>query len=529
MSEQLALLPEYLFAHVRLTLAALLTGLAISVPLGVFVSRRRWLEQPVLGVAGVIQTIPSLALLAGMVPILAAARVRSIGFLPAFLGLVLYSLLPILRNTVAGIGSVDPAYIEAARGVGMTPRQTLTRVELPLALPVIVAGARTATVWTVGAATLSTPVGATSLGNYIFSGLQTRNYVSVLVGCVASAGLALALDAIVKVFAAAVEQRRRTFLMVGGASVALACGAMLLTLARGGAEVGQVRIGAKTFTEQYILAEVLRDAIEESTTLRTHVSQSLGSSVVFDALRSGEIDAYVDYSGTVWATVMKRDTASADRATVLEEVGRHLQDEHGIVLVGALGFENAYALAMPRARAEELAAPTISELSRRAGRLTMGGDYEFFARPEWRAIESTYDLRPAKRRTMDASLMYDAAANGDVDFISAFSTDGRVKAFDLVILRDDEAAIPPYDAIILASARLAAEHPEAIEALRSLTGTIDGDTMRAMNSSVDRDGESPREVARRLSARARTRDRPRGAAPSAPPATPPDAPTRRAE
>lgn len=502
MSEQLALLPEYLFSHLRLTLAALLTGLAVSVPLGILVTRRRWLEQPVLGVAGVIQTIPSLALLAGMVPILAAVRLRSIGFLPAFLGLVLYSLLPILRNTVTGIASVDPAYVEAARGVGMTPRQTLARVELPLAMPVIVAGIRTATVWTVGAATLSTPVGATSLGNYIFSGLQTRNYVSVLVGCVASAGLALALDAVVRLFASAVEQRRRSFVILGLGAVALACGAMLMTLARGAKAADRVVIGSKTFTEQYILSEVLRGAIEEETALRTEVTQSLGSSVVFDALRTGEIDAYVDYSGTVWATVMQRDRPGIDRESVLAEVGRYLHDEHGIVLVGALGFENSYALAMRRARADELEQPTISALARRAGHMTMGGDYEFFGRPEWKAVEAAYGLRPAKRRTMDASLMYDAAANGDVDVISAFSTDGRINALDLVILDDDEGAIPPYDAIILASARLAARHPEALAALRALTGTIDAEAMRAMNLSVDQGGESPRDVARRFLARA---------------------------
>ncbi|MCW5837363.1 MAG: ABC transporter permease, partial [Labilithrix sp.] len=221
MKEQLALLPEYLGAHLRLTLAALLVGIAISLPIGVLVTRRRWLEQPVLGVASVIQTIPSLALLAVMVPLLAAAGVSSIGFLPAFLGLVLYSLLPILRNTVTGISGVDPAYIEAARGVGMTERQQLLRVELPLAMPVIIAGVRTSTVWTVGVATLSTPVGATSLGNYIFSGLQTRNYDAVFVGCVAAAALALTLDGVVRLLAAGLARRRR-------GALALALGALAL-------------------------------------------------------------------------------------------------------------------------------------------------------------------------------------------------------------------------------------------------------------------------------------------------------------
>ena len=498
MREQLALLPEYLGAHLRLTLAALLVGLAISLPLGILVTRRRWLEQPVLAAASVIQTIPSLALLAVMVPLLAALQLRSIGFLPAFLGLVLYSLLPILRNTVTGIGGVDPAYIEAARGVGMTPRQQLLRVELPLAMPVIVAGVRTSTVWTVGVATLSTPVGATSLGNYIFSGLQTRNFDAVFVGCIAAAALALALDRLVRFLAIGVAERRRGVLSVASGVLALLCVWTVAPLVRGAGHTDRVVIGSKTFTEQYILSEILRGKLERGTGLRVETTQSLGSSVVFDALRSGEIDAYVDYSGTIWATVMRREAAGIDRAEITGEVGRWLLDTHGVVLVGALGFENAYALAMPRNRAEQLAARTVSDLARVAPRLSMGGDYEFFGRPEWTSLQAIYGLAPGSRRSMDASLMYQAVGTGAVDVISAFSTDGRIAAMDLVVLHDDKGAIPPYDAIVLASPRLAERHPEAIEALRELVGTIDGDAMRAMNMAVDRDHEGAEAVARRF-------------------------------
>ena len=215
---------------------------------------------------------------------------------------------------------------------------------------------------------------------------------------------------------------------------------------------------------------------------------------------------YVDYSGTIWATVMNREAPTVPRAEVLDEVDRHLREEHGIVLVGALGFENAYTLAMRRSRADELATKTVSDLARVAPKLSMGGDYEFFGRPEWRSLEQTYGLRPASKRSMDSSLMYQAVGGGEVDVISAFSTDGRISAMDLVVLRDDKGAIPPYDAIVLASASLAARHPEAIEALRELVGTIDADAMRTMNLSVDRDRESPEAVARRFLA---SKQRPR--------------------
>jgi osmoprotectant transport system permease protein len=496
-SEQLALLPDYLTAHLQLVLVALLVGVAVSVPLGVLVTRVRWLEQPVMGVASVIQTIPSLALLAIMVPLLAAAHLPSIGYLPAIIGLVLYSVLPILRNTVTGLATVDPALIEAARGVGMTSRQQLVRVELPLAMPIVIAGIRTATIWTVGIATLSTPVGATSLGNYIFTGLQTRNYSAIMVGCVAAAVLALTLDGLVRLIAVGWERRHRGIL--GFALGVLA----LLYLYTGGtlgldlmqARHERILVGAKTFTEQYILSEVLAGQMMHETATPAEVAQSLGSTVAFDALRTGEIDVYVDYSGTIWATLMHRETGPTNRSDVLVEVAQFLRDQHGIVMIGALGFENAYALAMRREQADRLRIRRISDLVLHAPTLSIGGDYEFFGRAEWRALHETYGLGFATQRSMDSSLMYQAAAQGNVDVISAFSTDGRISALDLLILEDDRGAIPPYDAVILASAGLQRRHPEAIDALRRLVGKIDGDTMRRLNLRVDEGGQSPRAAA----------------------------------
>jgi len=497
-SEQLALLPGYLNAHLQLTLFALLLGVLISVPLGAMVARVRWLEQPVLGVASVIQTVPSLALLAIMVPLLAAVHLQSIGFLPAFIGLVLYSVLPILSNTVTGLGTVDPALIEAARGVGMTPRQQLFRVEFPLAMPVIIAGIRTATVWTVGIATLSTPVGATSLGNYIFSGLQTRNLDAVLVGCVAAAGLALTLDTLIRLIAVGLARRRRGILGAALGALALLYVYTGITAARElmPQKHACVIVGAKTFTEQYILSEIIAKQITHETGRCTRVAQSLGSTVAFDALRSGDIDVYVDYFGTIWTTLMHRHTNPGNRDDILREVSRFLREHDGVFVVGKLGFENAYALAMRRKQAEKLGIRRISDLAPYAPTLSIGGDYEFFSRPEWQALRASYGLKFAAKRSMDPSLMYQAVAKGNVDVISAFSTDGRIAALKLTVLDDDRGAIPPYDAIILASTALERRHPEVIAALQKLSDKINGDAMRRMNLAVDGAGESPSAVAK---------------------------------
>ena len=500
MSEQLALLPGYLTAHIQLTLLALLLSASVSLPLGVAVTRSPWLERPALGIAGLIQTVPSLALLAVMVPLLAGLDLPSIGFLPAIIGLTLYGILPMLRNTVTGIAGVDAAVKEAAQGVGMTPWQQLTRVELPLAMPVIVAGVRTATVWIVGIATLSTPVGATSLGNYIFSGLQTRNYTAVLVGCVSAAGLALVLDGLVHAIESAVRRRRRSHAVLSLAALGFLVVFALVSLAGPvfGDRPRPVVIGSKTFTEQYVLSAILSAWITQETGRPTRLVQSLGSTVAFDALDAGEIDAYVDYSGTLWANEMDRGGETGERAEVLDAVTRFLRDRHQITVAARLGFENAYALAVRVEDAQQMSLARISDLRPYAPTLVMGGDYEFFARPEWTAIRDTYQLAFSDLRTMDPTLMYQAAAQRQVDVISAFSSDGRIRAYDLVVLEDDRAAIPPYDAVVLAGRALAERAPDVIEAFAQLTDQISVERMRELNFAVDVAQENPTALAQQF-------------------------------
>lgn len=503
--EQLALLPDFLGNHLLLTVVALAIGIGISLPLAILAARVRALQTPLLGLASVLQTVPSLALLALMVPLLG-----QIGFVPALIALVLYSLLPILRNTVTGIVGVSPALIEAARGVGMTPGQMLRRVQLPLAAPIIVAGIRTATVLTVGVATLATPVGATSLGNYIFSGLQLRNYTAVLVGCVAAAGLALLLDGLIRLMEIAAERRSRNLAVTAGLGLLLVLGGGLAPLVAQNAREsavagrpgvrgsGRVVIGSKPFTEQYILADLLAKRLKDAG-FHVEKKTNLGSNFAFDALDQGQIDAYVDYSGTIWANVMKRKD-TPDARTVLREMTAYLKDRHGIVHLGPLGFENAYALAMKEAQADRLGVRTLDDLARVAPNLKIGSDYEFFQRPEWRKVRDAYNLQFARQVTLDPNLMYAAVNGGQVDVISAYSSDGRILADRLRVLDDPQNAFPPYDAVLLISKK-AAVRPGFVEALKPLVGAIDDDTMRAANKLVDIDKRGVGEAAKRLEER----------------------------
>ena len=498
------LLPDYLGQHVLLSAAALALGFLISLPLVVAASRNARIRWPVLGFASVVQTVPSLALLALFYPLLLAISTgwqhlfggrgfSALGFLPSLLALTLYSMLPILRNGVTGLTNLDPAVIEAARGVGMTNRQRLLRIELPLAAPVLMAGVRTAAVWVIGGATLSTPIGQTSLGNYIFSGLQVEDWVSVLFGCLAAVALALIADQLLGLIEAGIATRRPRVAWLGlGVLLAGVGAAGVGSLAASGQPAYVV--GAKNFAEQYILAAVMTDRIRQEGAPAT-ARVDLGSVIAFRAVASNGIDAYIDYSGTIWSTIMNRHD-SVPRKQMLAEMTTQLRKEHGVVLLGALGFENAYALAMRRDRAEQLGIRTIADLSQHAPELRIGGDFEFFARSEWAALRDRYGLHFREERQFQPTFLYKAVSSKEVDVISAASSDGRIRAYDLVVLEDPQQVIPPYDAIVLISPARASD-PVLRRALERLVGAIPIDSMRQANYMVDRDSErvSPAQAA----------------------------------
>lgn len=504
-SDALARLPDYLGNHVRVSLAALALGLAVSFPLALIVRRKPVLRDIVLGIASIVQTVPGLALLALFYPLLLALAALSLqwfghgfsafGFLPSVLALALYSMLPVLRNTITGLQGIDPAIMEAAEGVGMTQRQSLTMVELPLALPVIMAGIRTAAVWVIGTATLSTPIGQTSLGNYIFAGLQTQNWVFVLFGCVAAAALALAVDQLLALIERGVRLRSRARVFAGCLGiVTLIAATMIPAMAR--ATTGYV-VGAKTFTEQYILSSLIAQRMQAAG-LSTSPREGLGSNVIFEALAAGDIDVYVNYSGTLWANQLKR-TDIKPRKELLNDLTTTLKEKYGIVLLGELGFENAYALVMPHKRAEELGIKSITDLTPRASSLSIAGDYEFFSRPEWTALRQSYNLSFRQQRQMQPDFMYAAVASGEVDVIAGYTSDGLIAKYDLKVLDDPKSAIPPYDAVILVSPKRASDS-KLREALRPLLDGIDISAMREANLRAGSGGSanSPDAVARWL-------------------------------
>jgi osmoprotectant transport system permease protein len=503
-SEALSHLPDYLGNHVRVSVAALGLGLFVSLPLAIAVRNQPLLRNALLGIASVVQTVPGLALLALFYPLLLALASLSLawfgfgfsafGFLPAVLALALYSMLPVLRNTITGLQGLDAAILEAAQGVGMTSRQSLFMVELPLALPVIMAGIRTAAVWVIGTATLSTPIGQTSLGNYIFAGLQTQNWVFVLFGCFAAAVLALAVDQLLTLIEAGISQRSRVRAALGGiGTVALLAATLVPSLAR---PPTSYIVGAKTFAEQYVLSALIAQRLRAAG-LTANTREGLGSNVIFDALASNDVDVYVDYSGTLWANQFHHSDVRP-REELLHELTAILAQQK-ITLLGELGFANAYALVMPRKRAEALGIRSIGDLVSRAPTMSLAADYEFFSRPEWAGLRSAYGLSFRAQRQMQPDFMYAAVASGEVDVIAGYTSDGLIAKYDLVVLDDPKHAIPPYDAIVLLAPKRASDSALR-EALQPLLGKIDLAAMREANlrAAAGDGASSPPAVARWL-------------------------------
>ncbi|MEL7198079.1 MAG: ABC transporter permease/substrate-binding protein [Pseudomonadota bacterium] len=499
-------LGDKLAAHIVLAASAIGLGIAVALPLAVWASRSQPVARIALGFASLVQTIPALALLALFFPILLSLRVvfgeglPTLGFLPALLALALYALLPILRNAVTAQANLDPGVLEAADGVGMTGWQKLRLVEAPLSAPFIMAGIRTASVWTIGAATLSTTIGQPSLGDPIFAGLQTQNWALVLAGCFASAALALIVDMLLGLIERGMAARRKW--QWGGGIFAVALGlAGALIYQAGGKNNDAIVIASKQFSEQYILAQLIGSRLEAAG-YDVEYRDGLGSAVVHSALASSNIDISVDYTGTIWTNEMKRqDTASRDE--MYDTIVKWDRETNGIRVLGRLGFENAYAFAMREDRARELGVTSLEDLVPVAGQLTIGGDPEFFERPEWIAVRDTYGLRVGETRNFSPTFMYNALKSGEADAISAYTSDGRIAADRLVVLDDPREALPSYDAMLMMSPRIA-EDEGVVAALGPLIGAISVEAMREANYAVDRGDEgkmSPKAAAEQLASK----------------------------
>jgi osmoprotectant transport system permease protein len=484
--------------HIMLVAISTSVSAAIGVPLGIFSAHRPRLGAPLVAVANIVQTVPSLAMFGFLLPV---PLLGGVGARAALVVLILYGFLPILRTTIAGVNGIDRAIREAAVALGMTPRDLLRQVELPLAMPSIVAGIRIAAVISVGSATIAAAIGAGGLGEYIYRGLSMVDSTVILAGAIPAAALALVVDAGLWLAERQFSRRRRRRQpLVAAAMLLLAVAASVSAgAALAGHATADVVVGSKNFTEQVILGELLAQKIERDTGLTVERKLNLGGTLICErALAGGDIDVYVEYTGTSLTAVF-HEPIQKDSQRVFDTV-RELYARTGRTLLPPLGFNNTFAILVRGRDARERGLKTIDDAAQLAPTWTAGFGYEFLERPDgYQGLSSAYHLRFAHPPSvMDLSLSYRALASRQVDLIAGDATAGLIKGLDLFRLEDNRHYFPPYDAAPVARSSTLMRYPALRHALEGLAGQISADDMQAMNDAVDARHQDPADVVRRF-------------------------------
>jgi osmoprotectant transport system permease protein len=477
---------------------SIVVAVVIGVPTGILLTRYRAWRGPVLGVANVMQTIPSLALFGFLIPL---PFIGGIGTRTALVALVLYSLLPIIRNTVTGILGVEPSVREAAVAMGMTDSQVLRQVELPLAAGVIVTGVRVATVIAVGVTTIAAAVGAGGLGVYIFRGLRQYDNNLLLAGAVSAALLALAADFLLGLierrFSYERARKRTVSLKLVFAVFALlvALGVAFWQFSKSPATANRVVVGSKDFTESALLAEILAQMLEaRGVTVERRFE--LGGNLPHEAMVSGTLDLYPEYTGTSYTAILRHAPITDPRA-VYEQVKRDYADKFKVEVSAPLGFENTFAILVRGNDARQLNLKTISDAAPQTPKWRAGFGQDFMSRADgYPGFSKAYNLNFAEVREMDLSLTYIALSSRQVDLIAGNSTEGRIAQLDLVQLTDDRRYFPPYEAVYLIRQDTLARTPKLREAVARLADAISTEEMRQLNYEIDGNKRDPKEVVR---------------------------------
>ncbi|QSX07272.1 ABC transporter permease subunit [Sedimentibacter sp. zth1] len=490
--------------HIKLTAISVGLAVLIGVPFGILISYSRKASKPILSVANVIQAIPSMALLGFMIPIL------GIGTLPAVVAVILYSLLPIIKNTYTGIENINAQTLESAKGIGLTRWQVISKVQIPLALPVIMAGVRIASVTAVGLMTMAAFIGAGGLGYLVFSGIRTVNNYQILAGAIPACLLALLVDFLISLIEKMVtpislqkgdnnlKKKKRAMQKMILSVSALAVVAIFIFTSIGNkvSNSRTISVGSKDYTEQAILGNMVAEFIEANTDIAVERNMDLGGTqVCFSALRAGEIDLYVEYSGTAYSDTLQHPSNS-DMQQVYDTVKDEFKSLYNIEVLKQMSFNNTYVLAVTHETAETYHLEKISDFAKVASNLKSGTDFEFSNREDGLpGLQKAYGFKMRETFTLDGAPRYTALINKEVDVIDAFSTDGLLKKFDLKALKDDKKFFPPYYAIPIIRSEVLNDYPEIAVLLEELGQILTDEVMMELNYKVDELQQNPKSVA----------------------------------
>ncbi|WP_062106116.1 osmoprotectant update ABC transporter permease/substrate-binding subunit OpuFB [Bacillus niameyensis] len=478
---------EALLEHIQISLIALIFAVIIAIPLGIYLTRHKKIAEVIIGITSVIQTIPSLALLGILIPLFGIGRV------PAIIALVAYALLPILRNTYTGIKEVNPSLIEAARAMGMNSIERLIKVEIPLAMPVIMAGIRTATVLIIGTATLAALIGAGGLGDIILLGIDRNNTSLILLGAIPAALLAILFDFLLKTFENL--SYKNAFVSMGGIGI-LALAIIVAPLI--GHQNEKIVIAGKLGSEPEILINMYKLLIEDETDLQVELKPGLGkTSFVFNALKTETVDIYPEFTGTAISEFLKETAESTNREEVYNQAKDGLLKQFNMVMLKPMQYNNTYALAVPIDFANQYGVKAISDLNGIENKVKAGFTLEFSDREDgYKGIQALYGIHFPTLVTMEPKLRYTAVKSGEINLVDAYSTDSELRQYNLKVLEDDQHLFPPYQGAPLLKEETAKKYPEIVDSLNKLAGKITDDEMREMNYQVNVEGENAFEVAK---------------------------------
>lgn len=497
-----------LIEHIELTAISVGLAILIGVPLGILISYVKKLNKPILGMTNIIQAIPTMALLGLFIPLL------GIGTLPAVTTVVLYSLLPIIKNTYTGISNINPQTIEAAKGIGLTKFQILTKIQIPLALPIIMAGVRISAVTAVGLMTIAAFIGAGGLGYLVFSGIRTVNNNQILAGAIPACLLALVVDflagtveklvtpiSLQKVKSTTkkdlIKTRKFQKRLLVISSIFIILVFVFSSITKVNTNSKSITIGTKDYSEQIILGHMVADLIEENTDISVNRKVNLGGTqVCFSALKSGDIDLYIEYSGTAYGDTLGYKPIS-DVEKVYDTVKNDFKEKYDIEVLNQMGFNNTYTLAVKEETAKKYNLESISDLSRVASNLKSGTTLEFLNRDDGLpGLTKEYNFTFNDSIGLDGSSRYAALVNEKVDVIDAFATDGLLKKFELKTLKDDKNFFPPYYAMPIVRGETVEEFPEIVPILEELSTVLNDTIMMELNYKVDELQIDPADVAR---------------------------------
>ena len=476
-----------LYEHLEISLISLIIAILIAIPLAIVLSNKKRANETILQVTGIFQTIPSLALLGLFIPLM------GIGKIPAITALVIYALFPIYQATITGLSEIDPSLEEAATAFGMTKWEKLKKFKLSLAMPIIMSGVRTSAIMIIGTATLAALVGAGGLGSFILLGIDRNNYSLILIGAISSALLAVLFSELIKIL----QNKKPKTILITLITVTLLT---LLSLTPFGAKNPKKLVAAgKLGAEPEILINMYKELIEDNSDIEVELKPNFGkTSFLYEALKSGSVDIYPEFTGTITSSLLKEDVGdiSNDPNEVFDLAKRKIYEQDKLVLLPASKFQDTYAVAVREKFAKDNNIKKVSDLKNVEDNSVAGFTLEFNDRDDGnRGLKSIYNL-DLRVKTMEPALRYTAISNGSIDITDVYSTDSQIITNKLKVLEDDKKLFPPYQAAPLIREDTLEKYPELEEILGKLKGKITSKEMTEMNYKVDVEGKSANEVAR---------------------------------